>query len=427
MSTPTGSPATSGRIARGRRHEEAARQSTLREHNLALVLDRIVGAHAVGSPAPRASIAAEVGLARATVSDLVDRLIGARLVTELAPRAGERAGRPGVPLAPAPRSVVGLGLSVGVDHLAAVVVDLSGITVSERVVEVDLRGSDPDPTLARLADLAADTCRAVTSQGMRVAGACVSLPGLVSRETATLRYAPNLNWHDLAVDAALRTHPDLATLPVTAANDADLAARTEVGERTRRFGVPAEEQNFLLLFGAVGIGASMVLAGRVFQGMHGWGGEIGHVVVDPAGRECPCGARGCLEPYAGRDAMVRGAGLPAGSGSAVLDRLAAASTTAGPAAETVAAAGRALGQAAATVVNVVDVDEVVLGGVYSALHDTLAPHVLTELEQRAVIARWARIRVSSSTGAAGGSARGAALSVLDDVVADPSAWLAPAG
>lgn len=423
MSTSTSRRAPGSALPRGG-GREAARQSTLREHNLAVVLQRVVDAQAVGAPLSRAAIAGEVGLARATVSDLVDRLIQARLVTELEPLTASRAGRPAVPLAPCGRSVVGLGLSVGIDHLSALVLDLAGITVSERVVEVDLRGCDPGRTFARLAELAAETVRAVTADGMRVAGACVALPGLVSRETTTLRYAPNLDWHDIAVDDALTSHPALAHLRVTAANDADLSARTEVEERRRRDRRPAETQNFLFAYGAVGIGSAVVLGGRVFEGMHGWGGEIGHVVVDPDGRPCHCGAVGCLEPYAGKDAMVEAAGMPPGTTTAALS---SAAETAGPAADAVDAAARALGQAAATVVNVVDVDEVVLGGVYATLHGRLSARVLAELERRAVIARWATVRVSPALGGSSSPARGAALTVLDDVIADPSAWLVTTG
>ena len=399
----------------------AARQSTLREHNLAVVLARIVDAHACGTPLSRAGIAAEVGLARATVSDLVDRLIAARLVTELDPLTTPGAGRPAVPLSPAGRSVVGLGLSVGTDHLAAVVVDLTGFTVTERAVEAELRGRDPVETIGQLAELAAETLRAAAAAGMHVAGACVALPGLVSRESARLRYAPNLGWHDLDVDTALRHHPDLANLQISAGNDADLAARTEVAERRRRNRVSADGQSYLYVYGAVGIGSAVVLGGQVFGGLHGWSGEIGHVLVDPLGPPCHCGSHGCLEPYAGREALATAAGLPVDT---TLASLVVAASRPGRAAQAVRAAGTTLGQAAATVVNVIDVDEVVLGGTYAPLFDVLAPTVLAELERRALIARWSQVRLTAAVGGLNAAARGAALTVLDDVVAEPSRWVA---
>ena len=92
----------------------AARQHTLREYNLALVSQALFDAP---SPRSRADIAATTGLTRATVSVLVDQLIEARLVRELPPVTPMRAGRPAVPITPAERTVVGLGLEVNVDYL----------------------------------------------------------------------------------------------------------------------------------------------------------------------------------------------------------------------------------------------------------------------------------------------------------------------
>ena len=126
---------------------EPARQQLVREHNLALVLSHILEPKA---PVTRAQIAQATGLTRATVSDLVESLVRGHMVTELAPRAAVGAGRPGVPLAPASGTIVGIGAEVAVDWLGVTAIDLSGRAVNQRVVERDLRGSDPQRTLARL-------------------------------------------------------------------------------------------------------------------------------------------------------------------------------------------------------------------------------------------------------------------------------------
>src|SRR5690625_1849989 len=105
------SPRAQSDTVAGRR--AGARQETLREHNISIVLDRIVNAP---EPVSRARVAAETGLTRGTVSALVDRLIEARLVTELDPVAASGAGRPAVPLVPARRTVVALGLELNVDY-----------------------------------------------------------------------------------------------------------------------------------------------------------------------------------------------------------------------------------------------------------------------------------------------------------------------
>src|SRR5665647_3633196 len=99
----------------------AARQDSLRHHNLALTLRQVLDAP---SPVSRADIAAATGLTRATVSALVDRLLEARLVAELEPVASQRAGRPAVPLAAARGTVAAVGMEVNVDYLGVRAIDL---------------------------------------------------------------------------------------------------------------------------------------------------------------------------------------------------------------------------------------------------------------------------------------------------------------
>src|SRR4051812_41687225 len=108
--------APSGGDPAGRVLRTPARQASLREHNLGMVLDRIVNASTAPS---RADVSATTGLTRATVSALADRLLEAGLIAELAPLNSQRAGRPAVPLVPAPRSLIAIGLEVNVDYLGA--------------------------------------------------------------------------------------------------------------------------------------------------------------------------------------------------------------------------------------------------------------------------------------------------------------------
>ena len=122
----------------------AARQGSLREHNLGIVLREVLDAAATGAPPPsRADVASATGLARATVSALVDRLVASGLVAELEPVPTLRAGRPAVPLAAPSGTLAALGAEVNVDYLGVRVVDLARTVLVERVVHGDYRGSDP--------------------------------------------------------------------------------------------------------------------------------------------------------------------------------------------------------------------------------------------------------------------------------------------
>ena len=435
------------RSAATRSGPPAARQATLREHNLALVARAIFE-----SPVPcsRADIAAASGLTRATVSTLVDRLVAASIVAELPPATPQRAGRPAVPLAPAPRTLVGLGLEVNVDYLGGRVLDLTGAVVAEHVDPDDLHDSDPAEVLGRLGRIARDLLQRVRSDGMTVAGAHLALPGLVDSRAGRLEVAPNLGWSHLDPVPLLGLDPDLA---VEIGNEAKLAALAQsshgvvpdgaapedaapdAAPRTNGLptnglpahgssphdDAPAAPSTYLYVSGDVGIGSAIVVDRRLFHGRHGWTGEVGHVVVDPSGPRCRCGATGCLEQYAGKDALLRGAGLSLEADTAALvDALDAGEPDAVAAVER---AGTALGSALADYVNLVDIDIVLLGGIYPALLPYLRSTAEAELRARVLAAPWTDVTLLPAPVGDHAALTGGAREVLRAVVENPSAWV----
>uniref|UniRef100_UPI001297B164 ROK family transcriptional regulator n=1 Tax=Ornithinicoccus halotolerans TaxID=1748220 RepID=UPI001297B164 len=280
-----------------------ARQGTIREHNLALLTQQLFGA---GIPLSRAALAARTGMTRSTVSRLVDDLLAAGILREEEAVSHGGRGRPAVPLLPARRTLLGLGLEVNVDFLAARALDLSGEVVAEEVVHDDLRGSDPTQVLARTGDLARAVARRAGRTGGRVVASALALPGLVQRGSGRLLLAPNLGWTDVDPLAGLGDTDGLGDV-VAVVNEADAGAMAAT--RPRRNG-PQLPPTFLYVSAQVGIGAATVSRGVVEAGTHGWAGEIGHVAVVPDGPRCRCGATGCLEQYAGKEALAEAAGLP---------------------------------------------------------------------------------------------------------------------
>jgi predicted NBD/HSP70 family sugar kinase len=387
----------------------AARQSTLRSSNLALVL-RTVCAE---GPLSRADVAVRTGTTRATAARLVDELVAGRLLDEGERPAPPRRGRPATPLLPGAR-VGALGLQVDAGLLAARVLDLRGRVVAERVEEDDLVGSDPVDTLARLGVLAAGLLAGMPA-GLRPVGAGLALPGLVDVAAGALLRAPNLGWSDVPAADLLTAHLPTELRPVLG-NEADLAART-VAETAP--GRPGPLRDFLYLSGQIGIGGAAVLGGRVVTGSAGWAGEVGHVCVDPAGPACRCGSTGCLEQYAGRHALLTAAGLPLDTPP--VDVVARAGDP--DVRRALDAAADALGIALAGVVNVLDLPAVVLGGHLAALADLLRPRLEELLGRRVLSARWRRPVVEAVPGLPAAGATGAALRALGDVLADPVAWL----
>ena len=389
-----------------------AGQHTIRRHNRALVLTQIAD-----SPRQsRAQLALATGLTRATISGLVEELITSGLVAELMPDRGAR-GRPGSPLTLNPDGPVGLGIEINVDYATACLVDLTGAVRVRRTQVIDNRQISPTAGLRLALGLAEQVRGVAEAAGLVVAGAAVAVPGLVDA-AGVLRRAPNLpGWQGQDIAGVLR---QALRMDVTVDNEANLAALAQLW-----FGVEVGGQDFVLVSGEVGVGAGLVLGGRLFRGIRGHAGELGHVMVDPHGPPCGCGANGCLEQVAGQEALLRQAavlGLP-GTPTAAPDGAVAELWRRADAGDerTLAAltqAGTALGQALAGVINVVDVPVVVLGGLYARLGRWLSPAIAAELDRRVISRPWAPVEVRLSALGPEAAVRGAGATVVRRLIAE---------
>ncbi|WP_431038766.1 ROK family protein [Streptomyces sp. P6-2-1] len=377
-------------------------QQGMRRRNLARVL-HTVAAH---GPLSRAAVAARIGLTRAAVSTLVDELIRAGFLDELGPERPGRVGRPGSALAVSARGPAGLGAEIGVDHLSVCAVDLSGGVRARVVRPLDNRERAAKPVLAELGALVDEVRVAAEGLGLRPAGLAVAVPGLVERDRPFVVRAPNLGWTDTDLGPLL---PE--GLPVTVDNEANFGALAELwtGE--------GAHENFVHVSAAIGIGAAVVLGGELLRGTRGFAGELGHVPVRPEGPSCPCGGRGCLEQYAGQEAVWRAAGLAPGQEPVgLLAQRAAEGDKA--VLKALRGAGSALGIALSGAVNLLDPEGVVLGGSLSPLAEWLLPPLRRELTRRTATAN--RPVTVSRLGREGpllGAAHSVVRAVLDDPVA----------
>ncbi|WP_115944937.1 ROK family protein [Amycolatopsis thermalba] len=390
----------------------SARQSSLRASNLALVARTVC---ASARPLSRADVAAATSMTRTTATRLADELVAGGVLGEIEPDGGGRRGRPATPLVPGSR-LAAAGLQVNAGFLAVRVVDLRGRVVAESLEYADLVESDPAATLDRLGALSARVLSGLP-EGLRLVGAGLALPGIVAAATGTLLRAPNLGWSDVR-PAELLDPAAVAGLPLRVGNEASLAARTVAEVAPGR---PGPFPDFVYLSGEIGIGGAAVVGGEVMAGRHGWAGEIGHVCADPDGPACRCGSTGCLETYAGRDALLAAAGLTPASTPAHLAELAASGD--GRAREAVTAAARAPGVALAGVINVLDIPTVVLGGHLAQVADLLRPELESHLRERVLSARWTPPAIHAAKNTPAPGATGAAYRELTAVLADPARWL----
>ncbi|QJT00091.1 ROK family transcriptional regulator [Streptomyces asoensis] len=377
-------------------------QQGMRRRNLARVM------HAVSAEGPlsRAAVASRIGLTRAAVSTLVDELIRTGLLEELGPERPGRVGRPGSALAVSGRGPSGIGAEIGVDHLAACAVDLRGEVRARAVRHGTNRGRSPEPVVEELTGLVRQVVAEAEREGLWPAGLAVAVPGLVARDARTVVRAPNLDWQDVDLGALLP-----GEFPLTVDNEANFGGLAELWLGADTPG------DFLHVSAEIGIGAALVVDGSLLRGTRGFAGELGHVPVHPDGPECVCGGRGCLEQYAGEEAVLRAAGLEPGEDRVGL--LAGRAADGDPEVRrALREAGTALGIALTGALNLLDPEGVVLGGALAGLAPWLLPSLETELARRT--AGPAR-PVSVSRLGPEGPLLGAAHSVVRAVLDDPAA------
>lgn len=340
-------------------------------------------------PASRIDLGRRTGLSSSAISAVAQDLIAEGLVCDRpadpsgAPRGR---GRPAYVLSLLPPPGLVAGVDVGNTHVRVAVAEVGGEVLVERSLVHEGAG-EPGETLDRAAALTREVVaaagRPVDALRLAVLGVPVPLEectGLVADNNILPRWVGRRPGAELG---------SLLGVDVVADNDANLGA---LGEQ--RYGAAAASLIYLKL--ATGIGAGLVLDGRLFRGAGGTAGEIGHVQVEASGVLCRCGSRGCLETVVSLprllatlapvtrddlDAVALGELVAAGHPGAV---------------RVVADAGRTIGQVLASLVTVLNPGAIVVGGHLRPLNGLLAQHISAAVAHGAQPAAATQVEVRAS-------------------------------
>lgn len=338
----------------------------------------------------RADIARRTGLSRSTVSALVAELLADGLVVEreeLATARGDQGGRPPILLSFDASAGAAVGIDFGHRHLRVAVSDLASNVLAERRLALDTdhaAGDGLDAAAALVEDALADA----GVERARVVGAGMGLPGPIEHATGVVGSAAILpGW--VGVAAAQEMQRRLA-LPIAVDNDANLGALAEAA-----FGAARAASDVVYIKASSGIGAGLILNGRLYRGTAGLAGELGHVLVDPAGIVCRCGNRGCLETVAASGALAELLRRSHGEHLAVADIVRLAHAGDARCRRAIADAGRAIGRAVADLLNVLNPEVVLVGGELAAAGDLLLDGVRSSVERSALPAAAACARLSA--------------------------------
>jgi predicted NBD/HSP70 family sugar kinase len=379
----------------------------VRATNLAVVL-RFVRENA---PCSRADIAASTGLNKATVSSLVADLIDRRLLRETG-LTENRVGRPATMLVLDGSPYAAIGVEVNIDYITAVAIDLKGEELLNWRRSFPGGTAGPAQAVVAVTAIARRVVSRMAKEARQVLGLTVAVPGLVE-VSGSVRVAPNLGWHDADLCGDLTKALRDPAFPVLVDNDANLAALAE-----HRFGAHRNAANLVYVTGEVGVGAGVVMDGRLRRGGQGYSGEIGHIQIDPSGPPCRCGRRGCLEAVAGIGAILARTAPDASPAELELeiDEVVRRARAGEPEILTLLErVGRHLGTGMAVVANLLNPEVVILGGYYVPLAPWLVRWAEEEMFSRVLAPDGGGCRLEVSTLGYGAAALGAAARVLDSV------------
>jgi predicted NBD/HSP70 family sugar kinase len=292
-----------------------------------------------------------------------------------APDAGPRNGRPPALIALDGSAGAALGIDLGKRHVSVAVSDLSHEVLAEGRREMP-DGYDAEQGIRTATKLVKKLLGEAGIDPARVLGVGMGLPGPIHTTGTVGSHAILPGW------AGVRAAEEMSrrlSLPVHLDNDANLGALSELV-----WGAGRGCRSLAYLKLATGIGAGLVIDGRLFHGVGGTAGEIGHTVIDEAGDVCRCGNRGCLETVAGAPAIV---GLLSRSLDEELDIeqvVARAHDGDSGCRRVLEDAGRHVGTAVAMLCNLVNPERVVVGGTVGAAGELVLASLRDSVRLRAI-------------------------------------------
>jgi predicted NBD/HSP70 family sugar kinase len=311
--------------------------SDIRVHNRSLLLQYLLS----DGPMSKADLARASGLTPAAVAGVVADLAADRLVEVIGRQQRASAGKPATLVGVATDGPLMVCLDLSDDDMAiGALVSLTGKIVLRR--ELARRGEVGAKAVALVLRLAKQL---IAASERPILGIGCGTPGIVDGDGVVLE-AAHLQWHNQPIGARLRA---ATGIPTHVVNDANAAVLAEYS-----FGASGGPEMLLVRAGQ-GLGAGIMLGGRLFTGTNFAAGEIGHIQVSDPGTPCACGRTGCLEAEVG--------------GALLEHRRLARGEAPTPDSASLAQAGRLVGLALAPIVSALNLSEIVISGHSDLLDD----------------------------------------------------------
>ena len=335
-------------------------------------------------PISRAEIARFTRLSAATISGITAELIDDDLIFEKE-TGDSNGGRRPILLALNPRGGYVVGLKLLENQVVGVLTDLEATVLANHTQPLDDHFLEAAiDTLSAVVEALVRQCGVAQKQLM---GVGLGLAGIIDAPHGQLRYSPTFGWRNVPIGDLLR---ERVQTPVHVGNDVDTLTLAE-----KWFGKGQGLDNFLTVTIGRGVGLGIVVNGQIYSGFKGGAGEFGHIVIDPAGPQCACGNRGCLETYVSDPALLRRAKEAVARGDLPdtvqsLNSLLQQVQEGNPVALAIfSQAGQVLGRSIANLINIFSPQQIIVSGegiragdlIFDPMRATIAQHVMPGLAE----------------------------------------------
>ena len=353
----------------------------VKTHNLQAVLLSLLYEGGIS----RADLAKRTSLSSATITNLANELIDEQIITEIGPSETDphnkrKVGRPQKILRLIPDARYAVGVHIGIGLFRVAITNLFAEILQNEIVHFDL-GSSAEEVLTQISEEIEEVIRISEVDRNRILGVGVGASGLVNHEEGLNVLAPRLGWENVNIQDFLQ---ERLSLPVRVDNNVRTMAIAEAF-----FGAGREVNVLAFVYGRSGVGAGFVVNRQVFRGSGAGAGEIGHTIMVPEGGQlCRCGHHGCLETLVTEPVIIHQARLLAEQHPQSRLALNLAQDNGIPEIDKIFNAAREgdqivqellesqiqyLGIALANLVNILNPEMILLGGVFAQGDDLIRP------------------------------------------------------
>ena len=375
----------------------------VKAHNLRAILLSLLHEGSVS----RVELAEKTSLSTTTVTNLISELIEQGIVIEegLEETIGRRrVGRPRTTLHLVADARYAVGVHIGIGMFRVSVTDLFADIISSNIVPFQ-RTAPPEQVLNLIVEWIEKTVSDSQVDRRRIIGVGIGASGLVNYQTGVNILAPRLEWHDVPIREILSKQ---LSFPVVVDNNVRAMALAEAF-----FGAGRGVNSLAFVYGRIGVGAGFVVGGQIFRGSSAGAGEIGHTIVIPEGGQlCRCGNHGCLETLVSETSLISLAEeivarrpddgllrqLQQDDGEQPIERIFAVAR-AGDQEIRDMIAGQAcyLGMALANLVNVINPELILLGGMFAQAEELILPVVEKTMRELSFAGLGDKVRVQPTS------------------------------